>query len=37
MIILFVGGDYATGRYNEGNVDLNRDFPTWRETSKNQI
>merc|ERR1712200_255110 len=28
------GGDYATGRYNEGNVDLNRDFPTWRETNQ---
>ena len=23
------GGDYETGRYNEGNKDLNRDFPTW--------
>ena len=23
------GGDYQTGRYNEGNKDLNRDFPTW--------
>ena len=22
------GADYKTGRYNEGNRDLNRDFPT---------
>ena len=25
------GGDYETGRYNEGSQDLNRDFPTWRQ------
>jgi len=25
------GGSYATGRYNEGRKDLNRDFPTWRD------
>ena len=25
------GGNYATGRYNEGHRDLNRDFPTWRD------
>jgi len=29
------GGDYATGRYNEGNKDLNRDFPTWQEVGRN--
>ena len=29
-----LGGDYKTGRYNEGGKDLNRDFPTWRDTSK---
>ena len=23
------GQNYATGRYNENKVDLNRDFPTW--------
>ncbi|XP_023336204.1 carboxypeptidase D [Eurytemora carolleeae] len=28
------GGDYKTGRYNEGRKDLNRDFPTWRDTNK---
>jgi len=28
------GGDYKTGRYNEGNIDLNRNFPTWREVGK---
>lgn len=27
------GGDYKTGRYNEGERDLNRDFPTWREVN----
>jgi len=27
------GGDYKTGRFNEGNVDLNRDFPTWRDVN----
>ena len=26
-----LGGDYETGRYNEGSQDLNRDFPTWRQ------
>ena len=25
------GGNYKTGRYNEGNKDLNRDFPTWND------
>ena len=25
------GGDYLTGRYNEGFKDLNRDFPTWKD------
>jgi carboxypeptidase D len=25
------GADYHTGRFNEGNRDLNRDFPTWRD------
>ena len=24
------GADYKTGRFNEGNRDLNRDFPTVR-------
>lgn len=28
------GADYKTGRYNEGNKDLNRDFPTWRDINK---
>ena len=27
------GGDYKTGRYNEGKRDLNRDFPTYREVN----
>ena len=25
------GGDYAAGRFNEGNQDLNRNFPTWKD------
>ena len=25
------GGDYLAGRFNEGNKDLNRDFPTWKD------
>ena len=25
------GGDYLAGRLNEGNQDLNRDFPTWKD------
>jgi len=25
------GADYKTGRFNEGDKDLNRNFPTWRE------
>jgi len=25
------GADYKTGRFNEGDRDLNRDFPTWRD------
>jgi len=25
------GANYKTGRFNEGNRDLNRDFPTWRD------
>merc|ERR1712223_813979 len=25
------GGDYLAGRLNEGNQDLNRDFPTWQD------
>ena len=28
------GGDYKTGRYNEGERDLNRDFPTWRQVNQ---
>jgi len=28
------GADYKTGRYNEGNRDLNRDFPTWADVNK---
>jgi len=28
------GGDYKTGRYNEGKRDLNRDFPTWQEVGQ---
>ena len=28
------GGDYSTGRYNEGERDLNRDFPTWRQVNQ---
>ena len=27
----FTGANYKTGRFNEGNRDLNRDFPTWRD------
>jgi len=30
-----LGADYETGRFNEGNKDLNRDFPTWREINRN--
>ena len=31
-LLLFIkGGDYETGRFNEGDRDLNRDFPTWRD------
>ena len=30
---ILAGGDYQTGRFNEGNIDLNRDFPTWREVN----
>ena len=34
LLTLFLsGGDYQTGRFNEGNKDLNRDFPTWREVN----
>jgi len=25
------GADYKAGRFNEGDTDLNRDFPTWRD------
>ena len=28
------GADYKTGRYNEGNIDLNRNFPTWADVNK---
>ena len=35
MSFLFAGGDYKTGRYNEGNKDLNRNFPTWMDLGKN--
>ena len=28
------GADYKTGRYNEGDVDLNRSFPTWADVNK---
>ena len=28
------GADYKTGRYNEGNIDLNRNFPTWADVGK---
>ena len=27
------GANYKTGRYNEGNVDLNRNFPTWADVN----
>lgn len=30
------GANYKTGRYNEGNKDLNRDFPTWREINSSK-
>ena len=30
MLLFIIGGDYETGRFNEGDRDLNRDFPTWR-------
>jgi len=28
------GANYKTGRFNEGDKDLNRDFPTWRDVNK---
>ena len=28
------GGNYKAGRTNEGRVDLNRNFPTWKEKEK---
>jgi len=28
------GADYATGRFNEENIDLNRNFPTWADVNK---
>ena len=28
------GGNFEAGRLNEGKVDLNRDFPTWRDLGK---
>ena len=28
--LLCTGADFKTGRFNEGDRDLNRDFPTWR-------
>ena len=31
LVVFPSGGDYETGRYNEGFKDLNRDFPTWRQ------
>ena len=31
-----LGENYAAGRYNEGNQDLNRDFPTWKELDANR-
>ena len=31
LLVNHLGGDYETGRYNEGSQDLNRDFPTWRQ------
>jgi hypothetical protein len=31
LLIIFTGADYETGRFNEGDRDLNRDFPTWRD------
>ena len=31
LVVFPSGGDYETGRYNEGSQDLNRDFPTWRQ------
>jgi hypothetical protein len=30
-----IGEDYAAGRFNEGQKDLNRDFPTWRQLDSN--
>ena len=29
--LVFTGADYKAGRFNEGDRDLNRDFPTWRD------
>ena len=29
-----LGGNYETGRYNEGGKDLNRDFPTVVDLAK---
>ena len=28
------GSNYAAGRTNENRIDLNRNFPTWKEKSK---
>jgi hypothetical protein len=30
-LVIFPGADYKAGRFNEGDRDLNRDFPTWRD------
>ena len=30
------GGDYLAGRLNEGNQDLNRDFPTWKDKERQE-
>jgi hypothetical protein len=30
------GENYKAGRYNEGNRDLNRDFPNWMELDANK-
>eukprot|EP00096_Caligus_rogercresseyi_P007380 TRINITY_DN2522_c0_g1_i1.p1 TRINITY_DN2522_c0_g1~~TRINITY_DN2522_c0_g1_i1.p1 ORF type:complete len:485 (-),score=130.93 TRINITY_DN2522_c0_g1_i1:115-1569(-) len=31
------GGGYPEVRYNEGRVDLNRDFPTWKEVNSTDL
>ena len=34
--LIFQGDDYKSGRLNEGKVDINRDFPTWRDVNSSR-